>query len=657
MSNREEQIKFILKYAPQTSLVRLDITRERLEKLSNANLSSFYRKSRNLVQTEVFEKRVKEEMSEKTPTKPRGPPPPAKLGGKTPTKPRGPPPPPKYYKPTKTKSLSSIDMPKKMDNVKRSDTAPPRLSSRIQDTLERFSSAVKEDEEDYFRPDWVEEGEEEEKTFVPKEGLVEIAEQPNSAMAIQIPPPLELEREETIPMKTPEIPRNKIVKKPRKQRKRDILSWALTDNGKELWENKYGNMKQTKWTNKMVKDFMLGLNNDEKEMAFKKEYGYETIKDALQITEAQKKVQPPLGNLVASKTQQINIGVEKKEKQLGVSGTTHINIDKEENELGVSEIQQINIQPSFGVNKKVVQKSIGTQLGLSDLGLSDSQIEKVEGMGDLSELVSQGDSDINHDLIRNTFGDNLIRNVNAGLTGLEINPSIPIRRGLGQPSVEDIIRNQVAITRVIRDESKLQQVDMLEGPEGELPHGQAVVGNVDDEELVESQKLAGNNMYTDDQNLFLQRERANKIMERRKEPLDKELNNDSESGRRGEPHHEGKYDLGNDIEPDQQGVDYGDIEPIEGRDNMNQIQQQHLENKNIRGKGTWTGNRGVGYDFQRQAIVDRESTHLRNSQSLNYLRGQSIPYNMPTRNYATNQVGLVRNSNRSMILEVNALEP
>ncbi len=561
-------------------------------------------------------------------------------------------------KPKKTQSLSAISLPQKMGSVKRSESEPIGLQSRISDTLDRFSAALQADDEDDFAPDWIEEGEEEEeKTYVPQEGVVEVDEQPNSAFQIMIPPPMV--REDTIPMKTPEIPRNQIVKKSRKQRKRDILSWALTENGKQLWENRYGNMKQTKWTNDMVKNFVLELNNNEIEMAFKEQYGgIKNIKEALEITEAQRKVQPQLGNLVATKTTNINIGVEEREKQLGISGTTNIDIEKEQGDLGISDIKQINIQPSFGVNKKVAQKTIGTQLGLSDIGLSESQIEEVGQMGDLRELVSQGQSDINHNLIRNTFGDNMIRDVNAGLTGLEINPSIPVRRGLGQPLVRNIVRSQLGVRgRIIEDESKLQQVDMLNGNEDELPHAQAVVGNIDDEELVEAQKLAGNNMYSEDQQLFLGRERANKTMERRKEPLDKELNNYSERGRSGDPHHEGKYDMGDDIEPDQQGVDYGDIEPIEGRENMSQIQQQYLENRNIRGKGTWTGNRGVGYDFTRQAIVDRESNHLRNAQSLNYLRGESIPYNMPTRNYATNQVGLIRNSNRSMILEVNALEP
>ena len=59
MSNREQQIKFILKYAPHTSLVRKDITIERLNKLTNADLGSFYRKARNIVQKEIFEKGIK----------------------------------------------------------------------------------------------------------------------------------------------------------------------------------------------------------------------------------------------------------------------------------------------------------------------------------------------------------------------------------------------------------------------------------------------------------------------------------------------------------------------------------------------------------------------------------------------------------------------
>ena len=676
MSNREQQIKFILKYAPHTSLVRKDITIERLNKLTNADLGSFYRKARNIVQKEIFEKGIKIPDEKK-------------VEDKKVEDPRGSPPPAKYYnpyglrdeergnKPKKTQSLSSINMPEKMGDINplRKTASLPAihldLQKKVKDTLDRFSEAIKEDDEDLFYE------EEEEKTFVPREGVIEVEEEPNSAL------PPHMFRDDAIRMQV-QVPRNEIVKTTRKQRKRDILGGALTDNGRKLWEGHYGNMKQTKWTNKMVKDFILNLNNDEIEMAIKPGYGGgKGIKEALQITEAQKKVQPQLGNLVATKTTNINIGIEKRENQLGVSGTTNVDIEKEEADLGVSDIKQINIQPSFGVNKKVVQKTIGTQLGLSDIGLSENQIEQVEQMGDLRDLVREGGNDMQHNLIRNTFGDNMIRDVNAGLTGLEINPSIPVRTGLGQPLVRNIVRSQLGVRgRIIEDESKLEQVDMLNGNEEELPHAQAVVGNIDDEELVEAQKLAGNNMYSEDQQLFLGRERANKTMERRKEPLDKEFSKrGGRGGKRvsfsdkdevfeyGRGGRGGKrvsfsdkdevfeYDNYEDIEPDQQGVDYGEIQPVEGRENMNQINQQYLENRNIRGRGTWTGNRGVGFDFTRQAIVDRESNHLRNAQSLNFLRGQSIPYNTPSRNYATNQVGLIRNSNRSMILEVNALEP
>ena len=61
MSNREEQTKFILKYAPHTIIGKIKggISKERLEKLSNANLSKLYRKARNIVQTEIFETNYK----------------------------------------------------------------------------------------------------------------------------------------------------------------------------------------------------------------------------------------------------------------------------------------------------------------------------------------------------------------------------------------------------------------------------------------------------------------------------------------------------------------------------------------------------------------------------------------------------------------------
>jgi len=100
-----------------------------------------------------------------------------------------------------------------------------------------------------------------------------------------------------------------------------------------------------------------------------------------------------------------------------------------------------------------------------------------------------------------------------------------------------------------------------------------------------------------------------------------------------------------------------DMQPIEGGQSMREIIENEIEKRLLQPRGQWQGDRGIEADFQRQALADRVGNGIKNSQALNYLRKTGIPYKMPSRSYANNSVGLIRNSNRSMILTVNELEP
>ena len=101
----------------------------------------------------------------------------------------------------------------------------------------------------------------------------------------------------------------------------------------------------------------------------------------------------------------------------------------------------------------------------------------------------------------------------------------------------------------------------------------------------------------------------------------------------------------------------GDMQPIEGGSSMREIIENEIEKRLLQPRGQWTGDRSVQADFQRQAMADRVGAGIKNSQALAYLRKTGIPYKMPSRTYANNSVGLIRNSNRSMIMQVNELEP
>mgnify|MGYP003636951764 CR=1 FL=1 len=423
--------------------------------------------------------------------------------------------------------------------------------------------------------------------------------------------------------------------------------------GVDIARTAKGAVNKKELKDNVMKDYIMQLNNDQITMSGLQAVDVAQLKGKAEMIKAQQKVMPSLLNLVISKD------------------TVVVDIAPNEEEQ-----KDFATRKGFGVNKKVAQKEMGTQLGLKDLGLSDNQISQLSGQGDLENLdparhnLIGGNPEVKNILKREAdniqegvFGDNMIRAVNAGLTGLEANPLIEVAQNPYKLATnEDIVDEARKFGEPKFAGPILEQDKMLNGPDDEFRHADPN----DDRELmnVGARKLAENNQYTGDQKDFMNRIDANKDIRGRIERNDL----DAMFGRPPPDDNEERKDEGIDEERreqeqlgggqgDDEGMDMGEIQPIEGGQNMREIIQDEIERRLIQPRGRWVGNRSVGGDFQRQAMADRVGNGLANSSALRALRKTSIPYNMPSRSYANNSVGLIRNSNKSMILQVNELEP
>lgn len=433
-----------------------------------------------------------------------------------------------------------------------------------------------------------------------------------------------------------------------------------THYGVDIARTKAGRVSKRAIKDKVMKDYIEQMNEDQIKMSNLQEVDLAELKGKASMIKAQERVMPSLLNLVAAKQEAVDIMP----------------------------------QPSFG---RVEQRSIGTDLNLAEYakatGLNEYQAMALVGQGDKSMVapkeIEEEEKKVDERLRREVrlgggpaldiikreaenieegmFGDNMIREINAGLTGLEQNPNIRMsKRGINQVTFKNILDEPEEKKEVERAGGILTQDEMLNGPDNEFQHADPN----DDRELmnVGARKLAENNQYTGDQKDFMNRSDANKDIRGQIEGrgLDAMLGrapprNEGDK-REGE---EGKYDMPERREQEnigggqgeEEGMNMEDMQPVEGGQNMREIIENEIEKRLLQPRGQWQGERGIEADFQRQALADRIGNGLQNSQALNYLRKTGIPYKMPSRSYANNSVGLIRNSNRSMILQVNELEP
>ncbi len=411
-------------------------------------------------------------------------------------------------------------------------------------------------------------------------------------------------------------------------------------------------------TDKVMKDFIESLNEEDIQNSQLSQADVSLLKGKSEAIQAQKKVMPSLLNLVAQKGPSVDIMSD----------------------------------PSFGVNKSVAQKSQGTDLNLMEYAratgmdtyermalvgagqksmVAPKEIEEEEkkidqrlrrevrvGGGPALDIIKDSEARISEGM----FGDNMIREINAGLTGLEENPNIEVvyRPGMKEVRFKNILDQPEEEKYPAPPGPILRQDAMLHGPDDQLPHADPN----DDRELMNigARRLAENNQYTGDQKDFMSRIDANKDIRGRIERgnIDAMLgvNPPQNVGDKREGEEE-KYEqegIGGGM-GDDEGEDLEDLTVREGGQKMREIIENEIQKRLLQPRGQWAGNRGGNSDWTRPFEADRVAEGIRTSQQLAYLRNTGIPYKMPSRSYANNSVGLIRNSNRSMILAVNQLEP
>tara|TARA_R110000803_G_scaffold92288_2_gene159778 strand:+ start:278 stop:2107 length:1830 start_codon:yes stop_codon:yes gene_type:complete len=242
-------------------------------------------------------------------------------------------------------------------------------------------------------------------------------------------------------------------------------------------------------------------------------------------------------------------------------------------------------------------------------------------------------------LLSNRNSDNFIRGVNS-YTSFQTNPNIPARsRFTNIPrQIENIPIRYDPDPRTYPEQSLIGQNDILEGEEEFMPEGDA-------ESSRGQIALAQNNMFSHAQRQMLAETRVR--TRRRGEGDDDPDDPDDEFG----------FDYEEKDEDDEK-YDRAEENLFEGDDiNNRQRNEKQLEILSYRDTGKWSGSRGVSSDYQRSAVANKKDNYMKNSGMVNALRAQEIPWKKPSRTSANNNISLMRNSNRSMTLQVNQLLP
>ena len=407
--------------------------------------------------------------------------------------------------------------------------------------------------------------------------------------------------------------------------------WAQRNNI-PLMKTQAGKISKRAIKDATMKNYIESLNEDQIKISGLSTGDVSLLKGKSQEIRAQQIVMPSLLNLVAQKGSSVDIMPD----------------------------------PSFGVKKTVEQKSQGTDLNIAEYAKATgmdlyeaaalAQVSQREmGAGTTIEANPVIKSELK-DIEEGLFRDNMIREVNAGLTGLEENPVIHMRDR--QVSFKNILEEPAEEKYPSDPQPILTQDETLNGPDDEFRHADPN----DDREIMNTgiRKLAENNQYSGDQKDFMSRVDANKATRGKIErgQLDTMLGKNAprNEGDKREDEEE-KYEqegIGGGY-GDEEGDDLGDVRVREGGQNMREIIENEMEKRLVQPKGSWVGARSSAWT---NPTTDQKITQgLSQSQALAYLRKTGIPYRLPSRSYANNSVGLIRNSNRSIILAVNQLEP
>ena len=325
------------------------------------------------------------------------------------------------------------------------------------------------------------------------------------------------------------------------------------------------------------------------------------------------------------------------------------------------------IRPSQGVRpiqRLMAKKDELEETKLMDTKLMDTKLmktkeirrEELEGKYDNEDDLDQAEvwqypalgvaPNANLEVPNSSLNDNMIVSANAR-SAFQPNPLVPVR-GQFEPIRREVLEDNENMRNdpnpeVIPPQDILEQVRILEGPEGMMPHGEP--HRLPNPVVVNDPRLAQNNMGSMEQNVMMNRN----MMDRR--ALRREMLGEGE---------EGKYDDAFGAMPEDDDFDELDQnediynEDFEGISNRERIDEMK-KIMSYQQAGKWNGNMGVGRDYARSAMIRGAEANISN---VNAMRGKPLyPYKIPDRTYAGNSVNMIRNSNRSMLLQTGMLLP
>ena len=252
----------------------------------------------------------------------------------------------------------------------------------------------------------------------------------------------------------------------------------------------------------------------------------------------------------------------------------------------------------------------------------------------------------NLEVPNSSLNDNMIVSANAR-SAFQPNPLVPVRQRY-QPARREVLEDNENMRidprpNVIPQQDILEQVRILEGPEGQMPHGEP--HRLPNPVVVNDPRLAQNNMGAMEQNVMMNRN----MMDRRE--MRRAMFGEGE---------EGKYDDAFGAMPEDDDFDELDQnediynEDFEGISNRERIDEMK-KIMSYKQAGRWNGNMGVGRDYARSAMIVGNAPTI---DTTDRMRKEAMyPYKIPNRTYAGNSVNLIRNSNRSMLLQTGQLLP
>lgn len=256
--------------------------------------------------------------------------------------------------------------------------------------------------------------------------------------------------------------------------------------------------------------------------------------------------------------------------------------------------------------------------------------------------------------VNDRFSDNFYRGVNS-YGAFMSNPIVPERRRYRDFSIGADIREQNLTMRNDPDplveppQNILEQNRILEGPDDRMPEAEVEPINMERVEYEES--VAANNMHSIEQNIQDRHNRNVRIAQRR--ILGGEDVEDDPFGEGVEV--EQKYQMEEKDDPNLLVRDDEDRE--QSFLNYQRRLESQLSELSMSGHSKRNETRGKQAHYEREGMRKLKAHEKMSQMNLDALRKKDIKWQRPTRTQAGNNVGLIRQSNRSMALRTHLLLP